>query len=63
MNYKVLVFLFHIFLIGPFYIYLGKYHDEPSVRENKTLWNSMIVIGLFMIAYHSFLLFNFYKTY
>jgi hypothetical protein len=63
MNYRVLVFLFHIFIVGPLYIILGKYHDHPMIKDNISLWNSMIVIGIFMILYHSYLLYNFYRSY
>lgn len=49
------VFLFHLLLIGPGLIILGKYHDHPRIRDNEGLWNLLYLTGLGIIVYHSFM--------
>jgi hypothetical protein len=52
MFYQEYIFIIHLLLIGPALIIIGKYHDHPKIKNNKTIWNMMILMGLSVVVYH-----------
>jgi hypothetical protein len=59
MFYQEYIFLIHLLFIGPPLIIIGKYHDHPKIKDNKTIWNAMFLIGLSVVVYHSLKLYQF----
>jgi len=52
MFYQEYIFLTHLLLIGPAMIAIGKYHDHPKIKNNKNVWDIIILVGLSVIVYH-----------
>ena len=46
-----LVHLFHIFFVGPLFLYIGIYRSSIV----SWLYPVLFILGIFIIAYHSFL--------
>ena len=60
MYYKLFVYLVHILFMGPLLIYIGLYHDDAGTINNKTLWDSIYILGIITIIYHIYLSLQFY---
>jgi hypothetical protein len=57
-SYHQVVYLIHIFLVAPLFIYLwyrGAYQNKPI---NKNLLLCVGCLGLFLILYHSYKLYE-----
>lgn len=51
------IWLVHILIVGPALILLGLYHEQVP----KKVWHLLVLTGLVVILYHSYLAFNYYK--
>jgi len=62
MDYQIIVFIAHIIIVGPLFIYIG-----DSIRNKKPLQKELIQgiisIGYITIAYHSYRFYNYYNKY
>jgi hypothetical protein len=59
---KTYIYLIHIFIVAPLFIYTGYLGDKLSTEKNegykKYFW-FIILTGILVILYHSFLLIKF----
>ena len=55
MDISLLIYTSHIFLIGPLLIYIGNNYGENISNE---LFNLLLIIGIGMIIYHSYLVYK-----
>jgi len=53
------IFLFHIIFVGPLLTAVGLYHNHPKFPE--MIWQLLTIMGLGIILYHSWMLYNRYK--
>lgn len=53
------IYLFHILFVGPLLILVGAYHNHPNFPT--ILWNLLVIMGISIILYHSFMAYNRYK--
>lgn len=53
------IYIFHILIVGPLFIYTGYLGDNLSTGKNKNYKNyfwMLIALGIGIMLYHSFLL-------
>jgi|LakMenEpi03Aug12_release.lakeMendotaPanAssembly.Ray.scaffolds.fasta_scaffold6207656_1 hypothetical protein len=51
------IWLIHILFVGPAMILLGLYHEKVP----KKVWDFLILTGIVVILYHSYLAYNRYR--
>ena len=52
--YHQLVYLIHILLVGPLFIYVGYLKDKNS----NLMFNVLLIIGIVVMVYHSYKLYQ-----
>ena len=52
LNQREIIFLIHIFFVGPLLIYLGYFKD----KANKMVFNVVLILGIVVSLYHLYLL-------
>ena len=57
MNYIIYLYLFHLLIIAPLFIYAG-YNKNKS---NHYIFLSLLVFGIINLTYHLYLLYNYYN--
>lgn len=53
------IYLFHILFVGPLLIIIGLYHEHKNFP--KMIWDLLVIMGIGITLYHSFLAYNRYK--
>ena len=53
------IYLFHILFVGPLLTVIGLYHEHKNFP--KMLWDLLVIMGMGITLYHSFLAYNRYK--
>ena len=57
MELETYVHLFHILIVGSLFLYVGIYRTSIS----PTMYPILLVLGLFVIVYHSYKVYNYMK--
>jgi hypothetical protein len=57
MDLHILVYLFHLFIVGPLFLYVGIYRDHIP----KIMYSILLYLGIFIIFLHIFKVYNYIK--
>jgi hypothetical protein len=57
MDIHILVYLFHLCIVGPLFLYVGIYRDNIP----KIMYNVLLYLGVFIIIYHIFKVYNYIR--
>jgi hypothetical protein len=53
------IYIFHVIVVGPMLSLIGLYHNSPNFP--KIVWDILVILGIGIIIYHSWLAYNRYK--
>ena len=51
------IYIFHILFVGPLLTYIGLYHTTAPLM----IWKLLVIMGLGIIFYHSWMMYTRYK--
>ena len=62
MDYHIIVFIAHIIIVGPIFIYIANaLHNKKPI--SKDLIQGILSIGYITMAYHGYRLYTYYTQY
>ena len=53
------IYIFHVIVVGPMLTLIGLYHN--STNFPKIVWDILVILGVGIIIYHSWLAYKRYK--
>ena len=53
------IYLFHIIIVGPLLTLIGVYHNNANFP--KIIWDILVIMGIGIIIYHSWLAYKLHK--